>query len=158
MHTPVKWRKPVHLAAALAVAHTFLLAAYTFPQEWVPTRLRYWSQAYARVFFHQDWRLFAPDPPACACSLEVLPTPAGEWEELANAHSHFVWRRMAANACRFGEALVRPGDTVIDAPIALTVSLEQMAEELPRKDTLRVRIVRRCPDERIIPVRLQAHR
>ncbi len=115
------------LAIIAAVAHTLLLAAYTLPVQFVPTRVRYWSQAYARVLFHQDWRLFAPDPPACGCDLDVRSTPDSEWIPLRSLHAHFIWRRMAANACRFAEASPRStdGDTIV-IPAALSSSIERM--------------------------------
>lgn len=146
------------LVLALAIGHTLLLACYTFPAQLVPTRLRYWSQAYARVLFHQDWRLFAPDPPRCGCSVEVKPTPEGTWRRLEDAHHHFIWRRMCANACRFAEASKNAGDTVISAPIALTISLERMAEEFPRKGDLDARVQRTCDKEEFIRIHLQPHR
>lgn len=94
--------RPATVAAV--AAHITLLAAYTLPQQFVPTRFRYWSQAYSRVLFHQDWRLFAPDPPECGCSIEFQNTAEGEWSKLEDLHHHFIWRRMAANACRYAEA------------------------------------------------------
>ena len=143
---------------ACAVGHTLLLACYTFPAQVVPTRLRYWSQAYARVLFHQDWRLFAPDPPACGCSVEVKSTPEGSWQRLEDGHHHFIWRRMSANACRYAEASMQPGDTVITAPIALALSLERMAEAFPRKGDLDARVHRACNREEFIWIHLQPHR
>lgn len=94
--------RPATVAAV--AAHITLLAAYTLPQQFVPTRVRYWSQAYARVLFHQDWRLFAPDPPACGCTIEYDGSGSGTWRRLEDLRRHFIWRRMAANACRYAEA------------------------------------------------------
>ena len=74
------------------------------PVQVVPVRMRYWSQAYARVLFHQDWRLFAPDPPPCGCSIEVTGEPGGPVIRLEDMRTGFIWERMAANACRYSEA------------------------------------------------------
>ena len=92
------------IAIGIAVAHTLLLAAYTMPSQVVPVRMRYWSQAYARVLFHQDWRLFAPDPPACGCSIDISGESGEPVERLQDLHGGFIWKRMAANACRYAEA------------------------------------------------------
>lgn len=113
---------------AVVSGHLLLLAAYTFPAQVVPLRLRYWSQAYARVLFHQDWRLFAPDPPKCGCSVEVKVSPEGPWQRLEDVHHHFIWRRMAANLCRYAEASVGD-DGVIRAGHALGGSLENMVPD-----------------------------
>jgi hypothetical protein len=111
-------------AIVLAVVHIAILAAYTFPARIVPVRAKYWSQAYARVLFHQDWRLFAPDPPECACDLVM-----DNGLRLKHQHRHFIWRRMAANACRFAEALSRdqPGASPVMAPEVLARSIENMS-------------------------------
>jgi len=117
-----------NLAIAFAIAHTLLLAAYTLPGTFVPSRPRYWSQAYARVLFHQDWRLFAPDPPSCSCALEVQREPNGAWIDLRSLRRHFIWRRMVANACRYAEASPRTSQSdTIRIPTVLSVSLEKMA-------------------------------
>lgn len=128
----------------MALAHTMLLAAYTLPTDAVPVRLRYWSQAYARVLFHQDWRLFAPDPPSCGCSIMILDDPDGEAIRLDDLHHGFLWKRMAANACRYAEASydeergrVVPGD-------ALGVSLLMMTGRDPRYDGSRIDVWRSC--------------
>lgn len=133
-----------NLAIAFAIAHTLLLAAYTLPASVVPTRVRYWSQAYARTLFHQDWRLFAPDPPTCSCALEVQREPNGEWIELRSLRTHFIYRRMVANACRYAEASPRmSGGDTIRIPAVLAVSLERMArmdtDHVPSLNSMRLR-------------------
>ncbi len=130
--------KRVHpMVAVMVGVHIALLAAYTLPAQFVPTRVRYWSQAYSRVLFHQDWRLFAPDPPACGCSIEYRIAPEGGWSKLEDLHHHFIWRRMAANLCRFAEASpVREG--IIHAPSVLSVSLGNMVPEPSGLRTQRV--------------------
>lgn len=146
------------MSLMIVAGHTALLLAYTLPADWVPLRLRYWSQAYCRVLFHQDWRLFAPDPPECGCSIEVKPAPEAEWLRLSDVHDHPVWRRMSANACRFVEASRHDGDTVVIAPLPLTLSLERMAGEIPRQGPLQLRARRQCQEELFLPIRLHPHR
>lgn len=148
-------RGRVRIAVACAVAHTLLLACYTLPAHWVPLRLRFWSQAYARVLFHQDWRLFAPDPPACGCTVEMA-IHGNEWRPLSDAHPHFVWTRMCANACRFAEACHHADDPTIEAPEALSRSLERMAATVPHTGPLVLRVHQRCPEERLLPIVLRS--
>lgn len=146
------------LVVAIVVGHMSLLAAYTLPAEWVPTRVRYWSQAYSRVLFHQDWRLFAPDPPPCGCTIQVKGSDDTAWMKLAEAHSHVVWDRMCSNACRYAEVGLGANDSVVKAPIALTISLEQMAEAIPRKGPLEARFLRKGASPEFVGIELTAHR
>ena len=141
------------IAIGIAVLHTLLLAAYTMPTVLVPMRVRYWSQAYARVLFHQDWRLFAPDPPECGCSLEVNSGGLFGWRAMDGLHEHFAWDRMCANACRFAEATTSSTDTVAYAPAALVLSLENMADRLPRSEPLRYRVHRTCRGTQLLEIR-----
>ncbi len=146
------------LVVAIVVGHMSLLAAYTLPAAWVPTRVRYWSQAYSRVLFHQDWRLFAPDPPTCGCSIQVKGAQDEQWVDLDRAHAHFVWDRMSSNACRYAEAGLADNDSVVKAPIALTVSLERMAGSIPRKGPLEARSLRAGARPEVVWIELTAHR
>ena len=114
----------------VVAGHLLLLCAYTFPAEWIPTRLRYWSQAYARILFHQDWRLFAPDPPACACRLEVREDATAHWVPLDELGSNPVWQRMIANACRYTDASRKSATDRIHLPQALSRSLELIAQDV----------------------------
>jgi len=52
--------------------HTLLLLAYTLPVQFVPGVFRSLSIAYVRPLLHQSWQLFAPDPPHCSCSIQVI--------------------------------------------------------------------------------------
>lgn len=148
--------RPRPVTIAVVVLHVALLAAYTLPATWVPLRARYWAQAYARLLFHQDWRLFAPDPPACGCSIEYKTTAEGEWEKLEDLHHHFIWRRMSANACRYAEATDLRAN---DAPDALVRSLARMIEP-PAGEECALRITHgRGPCEgEILPVRWRLER
>lgn len=141
----------------MVAGHMALLAAYTLPSSWVPIRLRYWSQAYTRVMFHQDWRLFAPDPPMCGCAVQVKGVEDAEWVNLHQVHSHFVWERMCSNACRYAEVGLAANDTTVTAPIALTRSLEAMTEGVPRTGRLQVRLLRDGGVPRNVAVELTAH-
>ncbi len=131
-------------AIAIAVGHVLLIASYTMPQDVVPTRVRYWSQAYARVLFHQDWRLFAPDPPACGCSIMVQDARAPEPSKLEDLHHGFIWKRMASNACRYAEAScdMEHGHVVVGE--ALGHSLLGMAGGDPRSDSSGMYVFRTC--------------
>jgi len=143
-------------AIAIAVVHTLLLAAYTLPEQTVPLRFRYWSQAYARVLFHQDWRLFAPDPPVCGCSIELLGDPGFPAVRLEDLHGGFIWKRMAANACRYAEAGYDPKRGWILAGDALGRSLMGMTGRDPRSDGSVWRVLRSCERDTLefIEVRL----
>lgn len=129
---------------AIVIAHSVMLACYTFPDAWVPLRLRYWSQAYARVLFHQDWRLFAPDPPSCSCSIAIQDEPDGEPVWLEDLHHGFIWKRMAANACRYAEASRDEERGCVIAGDALGSSLLAMSGRDPRMDGSRIHIMRSC--------------
>lgn len=141
-------------AIGLAVVHTLVLAAYALPADLVPDRCRFWAQAYAGVLFHQDWRLFAPDPPACACTLVVERVGKGT-EPLADAHDHFIWRRMSANACRFVEAAMASGRGPM--PAVLQRSLAGMVAQ-DGDTTLRLQWARGgpCQDPCTVPLRINA--
>ncbi|MFZ1689135.1 MAG: hypothetical protein WAU70_17060 [Flavobacteriales bacterium] len=151
-HANARW-----LVVVLVAGHMALLAAYTLPGIWVPTRLRFWSQAYTRVLFHQDWRLFAPEPPACGCAVQVKGSEDTEWVDLNSVHSHFLWERMCSNACRYAEVGLAAGDSAVVAPVPLTVSLERMAEAVPRKGLLEARLLRDGASRERIAIELTTH-
>lgn len=152
-HRRVRW-----WMAAVVAGHTLLLAAYTFPSGWVPVRLRFWSQAYARVLFHQDWRLFAPDPPECGCALQLRPAPDDPWVDLSSVRAHPIWQRMCSNACRYAEAGIPPGASSVDVPLPLRVSLERMLETLPGTDAPLVRMQRTCDGAEYVMIELKRRR
>ncbi|MBK6774434.1 MAG: hypothetical protein IPG74_00825 [Flavobacteriales bacterium] len=142
---------------AIVACHMALLAACTLPAAWVPTRVRYWSQAYSRVLFHQDWRLFAPDPPTCGCAIQVKGSRDSHWVDLDAIHSHFLWERMCSNACRYAEVGLAANDSIVKAPIALTVSLERMAQGIPCKGALQARALRTGASPEVVGIKLTAH-
>lgn len=137
-------RRIRRLAIAIAAGHTLLLAAYTMPAGVVPLRLRYWSQAYARVLFHQDWRLFAPDPPECVCSISLQRDAGSSPQRLEDLHRGFIWKRMAANACRYAEASYDPECGCTPLNDALQGSLLNMTGRDPRVDGSTMHVVRSC--------------
>jgi hypothetical protein len=137
-------RRTRSIAIIIAAAHTMLLLAYTLPSGWVPVRLRYWSQAYSRVPFHQDWRLFAPDPPECGCSIVIQDDPDGDPEWMNDLHHGFIWKRMSANACRYAEASLDQERKVVVVGDALGNSLLAMTGRDPRRDGSTIHLMRFC--------------
>lgn len=106
-------RTPSFVFIAIAV-HTLLIACYTLPARYVPEALRVQAQRYVRPVFHQQWRLFAPDPPTCSCRLEMQQGD-GPWEPVEMQLDHYLARRMARSIChhlgstdRAMEARLRP--------------------------------------------------
>ncbi|MEZ4757994.1 MAG: hypothetical protein R2817_14295 [Flavobacteriales bacterium] len=81
----------------LVVVHAALLACYTLPATGVPEPARALATAYARGLFHQQWQLFAPDPPLCSCHLEWR-SSAGDWTDPLPATTHYLARRMLRSA------------------------------------------------------------
>ncbi|MDX9750258.1 MAG: DUF5819 family protein [Flavobacteriales bacterium] len=96
-------------------AHTALIAAYTLPATWVPGRARIVAEWYARPLFHQQWRLFAPDPPVCGCDLQVRAD--GAWRSMADAPGH-LRRRAITSLCRYVQGEVQAGRTPLSAPLS----------------------------------------
>jgi hypothetical protein len=146
------------IAAGLAL-HALLLACYTLPATWVPAGLRALSIAYARPLFHQGWDLFAPDPPRCACELQV---GLGEdWRALDAAQDHYLVTRMARNLASYAEGARPLGDTLYMEPLlwqAMHALVRDIGREVP---DLRFRAVQRCATDdrrplerstRVVPV------
>jgi len=77
-----------------------LLAGYTFPRLFTCERLHLLVQWYARPLFHQQWKLFAPDPPSCSCTLEWR-TEGADWAPIATDGMHYLERRMVYNHCQW---------------------------------------------------------
>lgn len=89
---------PRLLVISIVAIHLLMLAAYTFPERMVPERLRFWGQWYARPLFHQQWKLFAPDPPTCSCTLEWQ-SGSADWTPMATDGMHYLERRMVYDHC-----------------------------------------------------------
>ena len=90
------------IVIALAALHLALLMAYSFPDRIVPEQLRVIAQSYVRPFFHQQWRLFAPDPPLCSCAIEWL--DGEQWRSIEGTADHYLERRIAQNLGRYAQA------------------------------------------------------
>jgi DNA-binding transcriptional LysR family regulator len=102
------------IAVVVVALHTALLACYTFPSAFIPEKLRVLGQLYARPVFHQQWRLFAPDPPRCACRIESR-WGARTWITLDHRQTNFLERRTAQAIARHIQAGVHEGDTMVSA-------------------------------------------
>lgn len=147
------------IAGMLAV-HVALLACYTLPEPWVPAPLRALATAHARPLFHQGWTLFAPDPPRCACELQV---GIGEhdWRALDAAQDHYLVTRMARNTAAYLDGARPFGDTLYVEPM-LMQALHGLVRDIGREvPDLRFRAVQRCVTDdrrplertlRIVPV------
>ena len=138
----------------LVVVHAALLACYTLPEGMVPERARTLATAYARGLFHQQWQLFAPDPPTCSCHLEWR-TAAGEWTDPLHATGHYLQRRMLRSAAWNVQREQAGGSPVLSRP--LQQALRQLgAHHVPSAAGLR--LVEHCvtdadrPAERVLQI------
>lgn len=100
----------------VVVLHSALLACYTFPSALVSERLRVLGQLYARPLFHQQWLLFAPDPPHCSCELQAR-WGTRPWSSIQRAPGHYLQRRIAQAIARHIQAEVHGGDTAPAEPL-----------------------------------------
>lgn len=107
------WKSRVVIA--LAALHLALLMAYSFPDRIVPEKLRMIAQLYVRPLFHQQWKLFAPDPPMCSCAIERS-IDRVEWQPIET--DHYLEDRIAQNLARHAQRALRSGNVdplLIDA-------------------------------------------
>lgn len=136
---------------ALVGLHTLLLAAYTFPRSLVPERLRVIGQAYARPFFHQEWKLFAPDPPLCACELQY--SQGGAWMPIDRGPDHWLQRRAVLLLAYHLQARVHAGDERIPkvfVPTFQAMTLYSSYEPGPGRPPppgSRIRLVEQCVED-----------
>lgn len=145
----------------IVVVHVVLLLAYTLPPALVPERLQLLSMRYVRPLFHQQWTLFAPDPPTCYCSVQVAPAD-GRWRPLVPPDAHYLKRRMARPLADHVQERMLAGDSIL-MPV-LAQALRNMARDIGREDgAMHFRLLERCiahpdhPDqrtERVTPLRL----
>lgn len=106
----------------MLAVHFLLVVAYTAPKERVPPRVRVWAVAWVRPLFHQGWDLFAPDPPACACRLEVRNT-AGRWVGLADGHRGWLAQRASRNlAAYLGGGGPLPDTVLVGKQLSMAIS------------------------------------
>lgn len=127
-------RKGRASVVAAVLLHTLLLAAYTFPEQFVPEQARVIGQWYARPLFHQQWKLFAPDPPQCSCELEVRFGQGASWSSIDRGPDTYLQRRTVQNLARHVQAEVHQGDTV---PDPLLVKAMRMNIQYSNDATLR---------------------
>ncbi|MBK8497443.1 MAG: hypothetical protein IPL52_01175 [Flavobacteriales bacterium] len=137
-----------HWAIAAVIGHTVLIACYTFPEAIVPERLRVLGQFYARPLFHQQWRLFAPDPPLCSCELQWSAAGAA-WRSIDHGPDTYLQRRAVQSIARHVQAEVHAGDTVPAVPLmrAMRGMVYQGAFDTGRghdPPTLQFRLVEHC--------------
>lgn len=130
----------------LVAVHTALLTLYTFPPALVPEKLRIVGQLYARPLFHQQWRLFAPDPPLCSCTIEC--STGGRWFALSSDPDHYLQRRAAQSIARHVQAEVaagrsRPSPQLIHAMRAMAQHGNEWRAGYPLPE-FRFRLVEHC--------------
>ena len=148
------------LVITVVGGHVLLLLAYTLPSKWVPARLQAVGRIYVRPVFHQQWLLFAPDPPICANELQVG-LPNGEWRPVFDAEEYWLKRRMARPLADHVEHRIIHGDTIV-LPV-LEQAIRSAVRDVGREgDDLKFRLIERCiqdpsrPEkrtERITPLR-----
>lgn len=133
------------IMAAVLAAHTALLAMYTFPHELVPERLRVIGQLYVRPVFHQQWRLFAPDPPTCDCQVEVR-NGGEDWRSIVREGDGYLDRRMAQSIARNVQRITEQGGNRPDPPT--WAAMQAMVRDITReRPELRFRLVEHCVED-----------
>jgi hypothetical protein len=126
----------------LLALHALLVAFYTLPASLIPVRLRIIGQLYARPLFHQQWRLFAPDPPLCSCAVE-LSLGEEEWRPLTRQDDGYLDRRMAQSIARNVQRALAAGAQGPDAPTAQ--AMRAMVSDIGREQgAIRFRLVEHC--------------
>jgi len=126
------------ITIAIVAFHLVLLAAYTFPDRIVPDRLRILGQAWARPLFHQQWKLFAPDPPLCSCEVQVA-WDGGAWRSINADPAHYLTRRMSNGIAHYAQ-----GDRGRPSPV-VREAMRRMVRGIGDGGTEpRFRLVERC--------------
>lgn len=133
---------------AVIVGHSVLLACYTFPRAWVPEKLRVLGQLYARPLFHQQWLLFAPDPPPCSCALQAK-WGTRPWGAIDHGPDSYLQRRTVQAIARHVQAEVQAGDTIpamelVQAMRSLALYSEFEPGEGRSAPQVEFRLVERC--------------
>jgi len=135
------------LVGAVVSLLAVLLAAYTLPPAGVAPGIRHVARWYARPLFHQQWRLFAPDPPMCDCTLQVAQDQ--EWIAFPGTAAGVLQRRAGRNLCRYVQAAVQA-----QAPIP--GELDEALAALGAADRA-MRLVERCVMDPLEPGARQEH-
>ena len=135
-------RTKATIVVAIVAVHIALLAAYTFPQSNVPGSLQAMARLYGRPLFHQQWKLFAPDPPLCSCEVQVL-LGAEEPRPLYASDANYLTRRMAATIAWHVQAEVEAGGSAPSRELrqAMRSMVRDIGREVPG---LRFQLVRQC--------------
>ncbi len=137
------------LVALLVAGHTLLVLAYTLPGSMVPARIQALGLRYTRPLFHQQWLLFAPDPPLCSCQVQVG-LPDGTWRPVISDDAHYLKHRMARPLADHVQEQVLAGNTVL-LPI-LEKALRNMVRDIGQEvDGLQFRLVQHCVTDREHP-------
>lgn len=74
-------RAAIYVGLLVFVNHFACTLAYSLPQLPLHPAVRQWTNTYMTPFFHQGWRLFAPDVPQRYYSLEVRAWNGAIWSE-----------------------------------------------------------------------------
>lgn len=130
------------IVIGLVALHVIMLAAYTLPSQFVPDKLHVLSVRYVRPLFHQQWHLFAPDPPLCSCALEVEDL-SGEWHPLVHATFDPLPRRMARHLAEYVQDGVAEGDHR-PLPILQQAIRSMVRDSAGETDSLQFRLVEEC--------------
>lgn len=155
-------RRKRALVIALVAVHTLLIAAYTLPDQLVPGRLYVLAQRYARPLFHQQWKLFAPDPPLCSSEVQVA-FGEEEWRSLHASDANYLTRRMARSIAWYVQSEIASGAKVPSRGMqrAMKSMVRDIGREVPG---LRFRSKEACVidpgrpsdrEERITPLNLE---
>lgn len=116
--------KKQHNVVIVVAVHTAMLACYTFPAQLVPEQLRVMGQLYARPLFHQQWLLFAPDPPLCSCEVQAK-WGSRPWGSIERGENSYLQRRVAQAIARHVQAAVQHGE--VSPPRELLGPMRAMA-------------------------------
>lgn len=110
----------------IVVLHVVIAGAYTFPRNLVPGPLAAWAQMLVPPLFHQQWKLFAPDPPLCSCVLEGR-FVQGQWSSIDHGPDTYLQRRTMQSLARHVQAEVQQGDTIPDPHLVQAMRMNILA-------------------------------
>ena len=129
----------------VVAVHLLMLAAYTLPSQLVPRKLAVVAMRYARPLYHQQWHLFAPDPPLCSCAVQVG-LPSGEWRELVPEPVDPLRKRMARHLAEYVQDEVLLGE-VEPIPV-LQQAIRSLVRDIGREGgELQFRLVESCVED-----------
>jgi hypothetical protein len=132
-------RKFGAMPLVLAALHLLALACYTFPEHFVPAGARHLAMLYARPLFHQQWLLFAPDPPLCHREIQI--SADGElWHTLHREGAHYLERRMVRNIVHHVHEGLQRGAI----PVPLRETIHRACQPFGDPETLQYRLMEWC--------------